>query len=616
MSKFFSHFIKPPPLADPEQARLARLLYPLLLMGIPIAFSFVIFDSELHAGDASWGDWVAVAAGLMLLPLLFLLRRGYVWLVSLLLILTSFGAISIASFANIGLRNPAMQIVPLVLLICSVLLGSRSATLFAVSTAALAIALYLREQYGTPYPQPLRPDFEYLMVIIILIGVATLLLHFTINQIVQGAAQIRQQADELHSKNQRLEQIQGMLEARTQQLSQLNSELQQEMNERARTEAALRQKQKLESVGLLAGGVAHDFNNLLFGILGQSALALRQLPAEQTARQHIEKAVQSAERAADLTRQLLAYAGKARFQIEPLDLNQLIQANSGLLETVVQRNSRLQLHLQPQLPTVNSDRGQLQQVLMNLVINASEAITHAQGQIVIKTAAITLTDDQDPTAFVGDLPNPGAYVRLEVSDNGCGIEHEVLEKIFDPFFSTKERGHGLGLSVVLGVVQALRGGLQVQSQLQKGSTFCVYLPANPEQAAAEETIEVAAILPPSAQLVLVIDDEAPVREAAAEMLTGMGYRTLTASNGYEGFALFHQRQGEIDAVLLDVVMPGMNGPETLEKIRLLNKRVKVILSSGYTATALPDALLQQPATSFLAKPYSWEQLLKAMALPG
>jgi signal transduction histidine kinase/CheY-like chemotaxis protein len=430
---------------------------------------------------------------------------------------------------------------------------------------------------------------------------------------VQSAQQIRQQAAELHDKNQRLEKTQAALEARTQQLSKLNAELQLEMAERARTEVALRQKQKLESIGLLAGGVAHDFNNLLTSILSQSSLALRRLAPEQAARQHVEKAIQSTQQAADLTRQLLAYAGKATFQVEPVDLNQLIQANSGLFETVLRGNATLHVSLQTNLPAVAADRGQLQQVLMNLIINASEAIEHEHGKITLKTYTVDLQSENDPTAFVGIPPSPGAYVCLAVTDNGVGMDATILEKIFDPFFSTKARGHGLGLSAVLGVVQALHGGLQVQSAPQSGTVFCVYLPATNEYLPVSTTTTSPNPLAHPNGLVLVIDDEDLVREAVAEMLNSVGYRTLVAANGTEGLALFNQFQNEIGTVLLDVVMPGMSGTETLQKLRTVDTQVKVILSSGYVDTALPGDLLEHTHTTFLAKPYTLEQLLRVMA---
>lgn len=616
LSALAFQILQPPTPADPGEARLARQLYSLLLLGIPIAFSFVLFDAEVRAGEPEWRDLLPVGSGVILLGLLLLVRRGYLRLAAGFMILTPLIAIGLASFTKMGIRNPALMVLPLLLVLSSLLLSSRMSILFAIITGSMAILLYFDEQ-SRDFPTQLPAlDSDYLLVVLATIVVTTLILHFTLTQLLQSNERIRQQAAELHTQNLRLAQAQHDLEARSHQLSKLNAELQLEMSERARTEASLRQKQKLESIGLLAGGIAHDFNNLLTSILNQVDLARRRLPDEPKVRQHLEKAMQSTQRAADLTRQLLAYAGKAPFHMEPVDVNQLIQANQSLLETVLQRNAGLQLDLQSQLPAIIADRSQLQQVLMNLVINALEAIHHESGHIVVETAAVTLAAPIDPTAFIGVPPNPGDYVCLTVSDNGVGMDQSMIEKIFDPFFSTKKRGHGLGLSVVLGVIQALRGGLQVASQPSLGAKFSVYLPASPEQPQPEQPIALPEQHPPQDQLVLVIDDEDPVREAVAEMLNNLGYRTLTAANGYEGVAAFRQRQGEISAIVLDMTMPGMNGLETLQKLRALNANVKVILSSGYSDAVVPESLLQQPATTFLAKPYRLEQLYEALVMKG
>jgi len=605
---------QPPVPADPDAARIARQLYYLLLLGIPLAFSFLLFDVEVRSWQWDWHDLIPGGTGLVLIGLLALVHYGYLRLAANGIIVMPLIAISLASFTNMGIRNPALMPIPLLLMLSSLLLSSRMTTLFATITGVMVILLYFDEQSrALPIQVPLL-DSDYLLVVLATIAATALILHFTLTQLLQSNQRIHQQAEELHAQNQRLIQIQTDLEARTHQLSRLNAELQLEMNERARTEASLRQKQKLESVGLLAGGVAHDFNNLLTSILNQSDLALRRLHDAPKAQQHIEKALQSTQRAADLTRQLLAYAGKAPFHVEPIDVNGLIQANYSLLETVLQRNASLQFDLQPELPAIVSDRGQLQQVLMNLVINALEAIDHDEGNVLIKTATVTLTDPLDPAAFVGLTPSPGAYVCLTVSDNGVGMAPSTIEKIFDPFFSTKQRGHGLGLSVVLGVIQALHGALQVESQSGVGSRFCVYLPASLEAPRPIPMNTQSSLYRPQDQLVLVIDDEEPVRDAVVEMLNTLGYRTLAATSGLEGIALFTQRQAEISTIVLDITMPGINGLETLQKIRAHNATVSVILSSGYTDAVVPEELLQQPATVFLAKPYRLAQLYEAMVM--
>lgn len=621
MHTLLGRILTPPTVSDPSQARVVQQLYYLLLLGLPIALTFLVMDEEVRGGVARWNDLIGGFVGLVLLVTILILRRGYVRIAATLLVLSCLGAISLASFYNIGIRNPSMIAVPVILMVCSIMLGSRPTALFATIMALMATFLYFYERSGVHYPQPVVADSNYWLVNLLLIGMTAVVLHLTINQTVKSEERNRRQAAELQVQNRQLARTQLALEARTHQLSKLNAELQSEMDERQRTEAALRQKQKLESIGLLAGGIAHDFNNLLTSILNQSDMALRRIESDDKARQHLAKAIQSTQRAADLTRQLLAYAGKARFQVEALDLNELVRANSALLETVLQHNSHLQLALDPNLPAVMSDRGQLQQILMNLVINAAESITHEHGAIVIRTTATALADPLDPTTFVGSPPAAGDYVCLEICDNGCGIEADVLEKIFDPFFSTKEQGNGLGLSAVLGVVQSLQGSLQVQSAPQVGSAFRVFLPASSAAAMvaaplAPYAFDSAAEGLALAQLVLIIDDEGVVRETAEDMLASLGYRTLSAANGYDGLAIFEQHGEQIHMVLLDVVMPGIDGLETLGKLRTLSARTPVILCSGYSDSAMPEAVLRHPTTHFLAKPYTISQLANMMAMLG
>lgn len=628
MRTLLTSIFSPPKVTDPAQAHVARQLHYLLLLGLPIALTFLVMDEEVRAGVPKWNDLIAGGVGLVIAACLPLLHRGYLKFVSYLLMISCLGAIGLASYYNIGVRNPSMIAVPVLLMVCSILLGSRTTTLFAIVMASVATFLYFYERSGVYYPQPLVVDTNYWLVNLLLIGMTTVVLHLTINQIVQSEKQIRQQAEELHNQNKRLEQIQLALEARTQELTRLNASLQLEMAERARTEAALHQKQKLESVGLLAGGVAHDFNNLLSSILNQCELAMRRMNDNNKARGHVEKAIHSTQRAADLTRQLLAYAGKARFQIEPLDVNQLIRANDSLLETVIQRNSLLQLRLHPALPFIISDSGQIQQIVLNLVMNAAESIEHDHGEIVIATSVVSWSGEAQPSEFVNLPPSPGDYVCLEIADNGMGMKPEMVHKIFDPFFSTKERGHGLGLSAVLGVVKALHGGLQVESRPCLGSTFRVYLPISDAEPQLDTTATPLSnpIVPNSpAQLqppylskhngvILVIDDEAAVRETIVDMLDSVGYQTLVATNGYDGLAHFETHREQVAAIVLDVVMPGIDGLETLRRVRAVDEQIPVILCSGYSDAAFPDSLLKHPATSFLAKPYTLQQLITKLTL--
>lgn len=377
-------------------------------------------------------------------------------------------------------------------------------------------------------------------------------------------------------------------------------------------EERLHQAQKLESLGVLAGGIAHDFNNLLTGMLGQTSLAKFKLARGLPAIDHIDKAITSAERAADLTRQLLAYAGKGKFQISALDLTQLLRETTGLLETALPNRAELQLHLADSLPPIEADRGQIQQVAMNLVINAAEALGPERGYVRITTSSYTLTADSNISPYTGDKLLPGRYVMLQISDNGCGMDEKILSRIFDPFFSTKPRGHGLGLSATLGIMRTHHGGIQVESQPGVGTTFTLLFPAAtiqmPERV-EEETVDAYHPIKP---LVLVIDDEASIRELVADTLATEGIDVCLAANGAEGIEQFRQRQAQIGLVLLDLKMPGLSGEDTLRALRRIDPQVKIILSSGYNETEVPHHFREGEIVAFLQKPYNFTLLIQQL----
>lgn len=369
-------------------------------------------------------------------------------------------------------------------------------------------------------------------------------------------------------------------------------------------EDRLHQAQKLESLGVLAGGIAHDFNNLLTGMLGQASLAKFKLSRGLPAVDHIDKAITSAERAADLTRQLLAYAGKGKFQIVLLNLSNLLRETSGLLETAMPTRAQLQLQLDEALPQIEADRNQIQQVILNMVINATEALGEESGYVRIVTMQRTLTAADDTSRYVGAHLAAGSCVVLQISDNGSGMDEKIISQIFDPFFSTKTHGHGLGLAATLGIIRTHHGGIQVQSQPGSGTTFTILFPAVqaqpiPPTAAATNVTPDTTTTP----LVLVIDDESAIRESVTDILTLEGMQVISAANGIDGIASFRQQQGQIGLVLLDLKMPGMNGEETLRALRQINAQVKVILSSGYNETEVSHLFHKGEILAFLQKPY-------------
>jgi two-component system, cell cycle sensor histidine kinase and response regulator CckA len=380
--------------------------------------------------------------------------------------------------------------------------------------------------------------------------------------------------------------------------------------ERAKLESRMLQAQKLESLGVLAGGIAHDFNNLLMVIIGNLELARGEISVSAGAYAMLRDADKAAKLAADLCRQLLVYAGKGSSSVEPTDLARLLREQAQMLEVSASKSIRLLLNLADGLPQINADVGQLRQVFMNLIINASDAIGQSPGVISITTSTLTCDREYLEGAECGQPLAPGEYVAVEVSDTGCGMDATVREKIFDPFFSTKTASRGLGLAAVRGIVNKHGGGIRVYSEPGKGTTFRLLFPVPsalappPKPAEANESWR-------GSGLVLLIDDEAALRDLGVRMLRRLGFETLVACNGVEGLALYQQHGTKIDYVLLDWTMPEMGGEETLRELRRRNPSVRIILSSGHA----PDAILRrvgvERASALVRKPYSLEELAQA-----
>ncbi len=367
-------------------------------------------------------------------------------------------------------------------------------------------------------------------------------------------------------------------------------------------ERRLLQKDKLESLGLLAGGIAHDFNNLLVGIMGNSSLALETISSNNPARPVLKDVILASETAANLTRQLLAYAGKGRFVIEPVDLSDLVRQISTLVQTSIPRSVQLRMELMDRLPCVEADVTQMQQVIMNLVMNAAEAIGEDQGTVLITTGVQHVDEDYIATVLVPAQISPGEYVSLQVHDTGTGMTQETMDRIFDPFFTTKFTGRGLGLAAALGIVRGHKGAIKVYSTLGQGTTFKLLFPATEQQAAATPHP-----LPPQATMgetVLVVDDEQIVRRSAKAMLERHGYSVVLAENGKEAVDLYHVLADKIDLVLLDMTMPVMGGEETFRELKTIRADVRVILSSGYNEVEAVRRFAGKGLAGFLQKPYS------------
>jgi two-component system, cell cycle sensor histidine kinase and response regulator CckA len=381
-----------------------------------------------------------------------------------------------------------------------------------------------------------------------------------------------------------------------------NTAAQRAQAEREQMHSKLLQTQKLESLGVLAGGIAHDFNNLLTGILGNAGLALLRLDPSDPAREMIHRVIGASERAAELTRQMLAYAGKASFEIRPISLSEHILETTHHLTATISKKVVFDLHLGDDLPAVEVDPAQIQQLAMNLIINAAESCGDGPGTVTVSTTLAEVEPGQNETWFTGEVLSPGSYVCLEVRDTGCGMDEETVAKIFDPFYTTKFTGRGLGLSTVLGIVRAHHGGLQVKSSPGEGSTFRVVLPASQQMLSAPIAADAARDLAGNG-LILVVDDESFVLEVARRILEGFGYQVITAGNGRMALEIFRRRSREIDLVLLDQTMPDFNGEETFRAMKAIDPNLVAILTSGYQETEVTAQFLANELAGFVQKPY-------------
>jgi two-component system, cell cycle sensor histidine kinase and response regulator CckA len=375
--------------------------------------------------------------------------------------------------------------------------------------------------------------------------------------------------------------------------------------ERRALEEQLRRAQKLESLGLLAGGVAHDFNNLLTGIMGNASLVIETAYLESSVRGMLQDIIRASERAADLTRQLLAYAGKGRFVVQRVDASAVVREISELIRSSVPRTVDLSLELHPDLPPLEGDPTQIQQLVMNLILNAVEATGERPGRVRVSTGIRDIGQSEPVTQFRPDPLPPGRYIKIQVSDNGCGMSEAVRAQIFDPFFTTKFTGRGLGLSAALGIVRGHKGAIAVESVEGTGSTFNVLMPAI-GAAAAPKDAERAASAPveTGAGVILIVDDEDLVRRAARATLEHFGYTVFEAADGRDGADLFSRLHDRISAVLLDLTMPHMDGHAVWQYIRRICPDMTVVISSGYEESDAMRQFTDDPALLFLKKPFT------------
>ena len=377
--------------------------------------------------------------------------------------------------------------------------------------------------------------------------------------------------------------------------------------DRRELDARLHQTQRVESLGVLAGGIAHDFNNILMAILGHADLALDEISPLASGRESLEQIKTAAMRAAELCTQMLAYSGKGRQERQIFCLSNLVDEMLHMLRTCISKKCVLNLNLEKQRLLMHGDVSHVRQVLMNLVMNASEAIGDRSGSITVSTGAVDCSKEYLEQNYIIHPLNPGLYVYLEVSDTGCGMNRETMQRMFEPFFTTKFTGRGLGLSAILGIVKAHGGALRVYSELGKGTTIKVLFPAT-------DATESEGSAPPAESqwrgrgTVLLVDDEETVRAVTGKLLKRLGLDVLTASDGLEGVTLYRDCKSDIAVVLLDLTMPHMNGEEAFRQMRQINPDVRVILASGYSENDISTRFAGKGLVGCMQKPYTLARL--------
>jgi PAS domain S-box-containing protein len=382
-----------------------------------------------------------------------------------------------------------------------------------------------------------------------------------------------------------------------------------DITERKALEEKMQEARKLESLGVLAGGIAHDFNNLLMSITGNADLAFTHCGGNDKLRNHLKMIEQAATRAADLCAKMLAYSGQGRYVVEAIDISRTAQEMTHLLGISISHNADLQFRLGESLPAVRGDVAQLRQVLLNLIANASEAIGNEPGRITVTTGVKQCDADFLKGLLPGGEHEPGRYVFLEVADTGCGMDDETLPRIFEPFYTTKFTGRGLGLAAVLGIVRGHGGAMHVRSEVGRGTVFTLYFPALAEPAAAADTPSREPEDWRGSGVILLADDEEAIRMVGRRMLGKAGFDVLAAAGGEEAVTLFRQHADAVVCAILDLKMPDKDGLETFRELRGMNPDIPVIISSGFSEVEVIDRCGEMPPDGFLQKPYQYVKML-------
>ena len=387
------------------------------------------------------------------------------------------------------------------------------------------------------------------------------------------------------------------------------TDLRKAENEKLELERQIQHAQKLESLGVLAGGIAHDFNNILMAIMGNADIALMDLSTANPVYANVKEIETAAKRAADLARQMLAYSGKGRFLIENINLNEAVEEMTHMLEVLISKKAVIKYHFAENLPLVEADATQIRQIIMNLVTNSSDAIDRTSGVISITTGALYCDSDYLVSTYMDESLPEGLYVYLEVTDTGSGMNRETLEKLFDPFYSTKFTGRGLGLSAVLGIIRGHCGAIKIYSEMGKGTSIKVLFPACDSSGELPDELGGKTVKQwTGSGTILLVDDEESVVSVGAKMLQRLGFNVLTASDGLQAVDRFREHSDIIDLVILDLTMPHLDGEEAFRELRRIRGDIRVLMSSGYNQQEVTQRFAGKPLAGFLQKPYVFDEL--------
>jgi len=386
--------------------------------------------------------------------------------------------------------------------------------------------------------------------------------------------------------------------------------LYEDITEKKKLEAQLLQAQKMEAVGTLAGGIAHDFNNILQAIFGYSQILLMGKEPSNPDYEKLEAIEKSAQRASDLTKRLLIFSRKVESKLRPLDLNNEIEQVSQMLERTIPKMINIELHLSEDIKIINADPAQIEQIMMNLGVNARDAMPNG-GRLVFETENVILDEEYCKT-HLGS--KSGQYVKLSISDTGHGMDKETLRHIFEPFYTTKDtgKGTGLGLAMVYGIVKSHGGYIMCYSEPDEGTIFKIYFPIVEKEAERVESKKEKIPIKGGNETILLVDDEEAIRELAEDILTRFGYTVFMASDGETALEIYREKREEINLVILDIIMPGMGGRKCLEELLKMNPKSRIIIASGYSINGPAKEVLEAEAKGFISKPYDMRGMLQTV----